>query len=140
MLRKNSGTAPNLLALRRRCNTGTAILTSVGDSEQVIRTNSLLIPSIALGYVPFVIIVLLFYGYRSPDETLPGFEFLILSSMFLVPLLPIYAIYLFKIIRRRRGDKTLTTPVAIFYIISFIVPSFWLLMYAWFAINFNGIV
>ena len=115
-------------------------MTSVGEPEQVIRTNSLLIPSIALGYVPFVIIVLMFYSYRSPDETLPGFGFLIFSSMSLVPLLPIYAFYLFKIIRRRRGNNTLTTPVVIFYIISFIVPFYWLLMYAWLAINFNGIV
>ena len=116
------------------------MLTSLGDPEQAIRNNSLLIPSIALGYVPFVIIVLMFNSYRSPDETLPGLEFLIFSSMCLVPLLPIYALYLFKIIRQRRGDNTLTTPVAIFYIISFIVPFFWLLMYAWFTINFNGIV
>ena len=123
-----------------RSNAGTAMLTSLGDPEQAIRNNSLLIPSIALGYVPFVIIVLMFNSYRSPDETLPGFEFLILSSMFLVPLMPIYALYLFRIIRQRRGDNTLTKPVAIFYIISFIVPFFWLLMYAWFTINFNGIV
>ncbi len=115
-------------------------MTGVGEPEQAIRNNSLLIPSIALGYVPFVIIVLMFYSYRSPDETLPGFEFLIFSSMCLVPLLPIYALYLFKIIRQRRGDSTLTTPVVIFYVISFVVPFFWLLMYAWFAINFNGIV
>ena len=101
---------------------------------------SLLIPSIALGYVPFVIIVLMFYSRKSPDETLPGFEFLIFSSMCLVPLLPIYALYLFKIIRQRRRDYTLNTPVVIFYVISFVVPFYWLLMYAWFAINFNGIV
>ena len=115
-------------------------MTSVVEPEQAIRNNSLLIPSIALGYVPFVIIVLMFYSRKSPDETLPGFEFLIFSSMCLVPLLPIYALYLFKIIRQRRGDNTLTTPVVIFYIISFTVPFYWLLMYAWFAINFNGIV
>ncbi len=101
---------------------------------------SLLIPSIALGYVPFVIIVLMFYSHRSPDETLPGLGFYIFSSMCLVYLLPIYALYIFKIIREGRGDNTLTTPVVIFYIISFIVPFFWLLMYAWIAINFNGIV
>ena len=115
-------------------------MTSVGEPEQAIRNNSLLIPSIALGYVPFVIIVLMIYGYRSPDETLPGLEFLIYSSMCLVPLLPIYALYLFKMIRQRRGDNTLNTPVVIFYVISFVVPFLWLLMYAWFAINFNGIV
>ena len=112
----------------------------MGDTESVIRTNSLLIPSIALGYVPFVIIVLMFYSHISSDETLPGFDFFIFSSMCLVLLLPIYAFYLFKIIRQRRENNTLTTPVVIFYIISFLVPFFWLLMYAWFAINFNGIV
>jgi len=116
------------------------ILTVVGNLEPVTSTNSLLIPSIALGYVPFVIIVLMFYSHSSPDETLPGLEFLILSSMCLVPLLPIYALYLYKIIRQRRENNTLTTLVVIFYIISFLVPFFWLLMYAWFAINFNGIV
>ena len=115
-------------------------MTSVGDPEQATRTNSLLIPSIALGYVPFVIVVLMFYSHRSPDETLPGFEFLMFSSMCLVALLPIYAFYLLKIIRQRRGDNTLTTPAVIFYIFSFIVPFYWALMYAWFAINFNGIV
>ena len=101
---------------------------------------SLLVPSIALGYVPFVIIVLMFYGHRSPDETLPGLGFLIFSSMCLVPLLPMYALYLIKIIRQGRGDNTLTTPVAIFYIVSFMVPFVWFLMYAWFATTFNGIV
>ena len=115
-------------------------MTSVGEPEQAIRNNSLLIPSIALGYVPFVIIVLMFYSHSSPDETLPGLGFYIFSSMCLVYLLPIYALYIFKIIREGRGDNTLTTPVVIFYIISFIVPFFWLLMYAWIAINFNGIV
>ena len=112
----------------------------VEDPESTPRTYSLLIPSIALTYVPFVITVMMFYSYSYPDEILPGFEFFILSSMCLVPLLPIYAFYLFKIIRRRRGHKTLTTPVVIFYIISFLVPFLWLLMYAWFATNFNGIV
>ncbi len=110
----------------------------MGDLEPVTRTNSLLIPSIALGYVPFVIIVLMFYS--SSDETLPGLGFLIFSSMCLVPLLPIYALYLYKIIRQRRENNTLTTLVVTFYIISFLVPFLWLLMYAWFAINFNGIV
>ena len=107
------------------------------DSQSPIK-GSLLIPSIALGYVPFVIIVLMFYS--SYDETLSGLNFLIFSSMCLVPLLPIYAFYLFQIIRQRRENNTLNTFVVIFYIISFLVPFFWLLMYAWFVINFNGIV
>ena len=115
---------------------GDPILTVVGNLEPVTRTNSLLIPSIALGYVPFVIIVL----YSFPDETLNKFDFLISSGMFLMALLPIYSFYLFQLIRQGRKNKTLTTSVVIFYIISFLVPFFWLLMYAWFAINFNGIV
>ena len=106
------------------------------DPEPVARANSLLIPSIALGYVPFVIIVL----YSFPDETLNKFGFFIFSGMFLMALLPIYSFYLFQLIRQGRKNKTLTTPVVIFYVISFLVPFFWLLMYAWFAINFNGIV
>ena len=112
----------------------------MGNPEPVTRTNSLLIPSIALGYVPFVIIGMMFYSYSSPDETLPRFNFYIFSSMCLVPLLPFYAFYLFQLIRQGSENNTLTTPVVILYIISFLVPSFWLLMYAWFAINFNGIV
>ena len=113
----------------------------MGDPEPVTRTNPpLLIPSIALGYVPFVIIVLMFYSQSSPDETLPGFYFLIFSGMCLVPLLPIYAFYLLRITRQRIEKNILTPIVVIFYIISFIVPLIWLLMYAWFAINFNGIV
>ena len=107
----------------------------MGDSESVIKTYSLLIPSIALGYVPFVIILLWFY--ISPDGS---FDFYMSSSMCLVPLLLIYAFYLFKIIRHRREINTLTRPVVIFYIISFLVPFFWLLMYAWFLTIFNGIV
>ena len=99
---------------------------------------SLLIPSIALGYVPFVIIVLI--SYSSSDETLPGFDFFIFSSQCLVPLLPIYAFYLLKIARERREANTLTTPVVIFYILSFTIPFIWLLMYLWFVTNFNGIV
>lgn len=107
------------------------------DSQSSMK-GSLLIPSIALGYVPFVIIVLSFYS--SSDETLPGLEFLLLSSIGLGPLLPIYAFYLFKIIQQRRENNTLTTLVVIFYIISFLVPFFWLLIWAWFVISFNGIV
>ena len=107
------------------------------DSQSPMK-GSLLIPSIALGYVPFVIIVLMIYS--TSDETLPGFGFFIFSSMCLVPLLPIYGVYLLRITRQRIENHTLTPIVVIFYIISFIVPSIWLLMYAWFAINFNGIV
>ena len=109
-----------------------------GKNNQSPMKGSLLIPSIALGYVPFVIIVLMIYS--TSDETLPGFGFFIVSSMCLVPLLPIYGVYLLRITRQRIENNTLTPIVVIFYIISFIVPSIWLLMYAWFAINFNGIV
>lgn len=104
------------------------------DSQSPIK-GSLLIPSIALGYVPFVIILLIFY-----DDPLDGFGLYLFSGACLVLLLPIYAVYLLQITRQRRENNTLTTFVVIFYIISFIVPLFWLLMYAWFVTNFNGIV
>ena len=113
------------------------IMVDEKDSQSPMK-GSLLIPSIALGYVPFVIIVLMIYS--TSDETLPGFYFLIFSGMCLVPLLPIYAFYLLRITRQRIEKNILTPIVVIFYIISFIVPLIWLLMYAWFAINFNGIV
>lgn len=113
------------------------IMVDEKDSQSPMK-GSLLIPSIALGYVPFVIIVLMIYS--TSDETLPGFGFFIFSSMSLVPLLPIYSVYLLRITRQRIDNNTLTPIVVIFYIISFIVPLIWLLMYAWFAINFNGIV
>ena len=93
---------------------------------------SLLIPSIALGYVPFVIFLL--------SISTDGFGQFLYSGACLVPLLPIYAVYLLQITRQRRENGTLTIFVGIFYIISFLVPLFWLLMYAWFVINFNGIV
>ena len=93
---------------------------------------SLLIPSIALGYVPIVIFLLSF----SSD----GYGLFLSSGGCLVLLLPIYAVYLLQISRQRRENGTLTTFVVIFYIISFLVPLFWLLMYAWFVTNFNGIV
>ena len=99
---------------------------------------SLLIPSIALGYVPSVIIVSMFYS--TPDETLSGISIFIFSGMCLVPLLPIYGFYLLRITRQRIEKNTLTPIVVIFYIISFIIPLIWLLMYAWFVTNFNGIV
>ena len=51
--------------------------------------------------------------------------------------MPMYALYLIKIIRQGRGDNTLTTPVAIFYIVSFMVPFVWFLMYAW-STTFNA--
>ena len=53
-----------------------------------------------------MIIVLMFYGSRTPDETLPGLGFLIFSSMCLVSLLPMYALYLIKIIRYKEEEIT----------------------------------
>ena len=108
--------------------------TSVVDEKvsQSPMKGSLLIPSIALGYVPLVILLL----SLSTD----GFGLFLYSGACLVLLLPIYAVYLLQITRQRRENNTLTTFVVIFYIISFIVPLIWLLMYAWFVTNFNGIV
>ena len=64
---------------------------------------SLLIPSIALGYVPLVILLL----SLSTD----GFGLFLYSGACLVLLLPIYAVYLLQITRQRRENNTLTTFV-----------------------------
>jgi len=107
--------------------------TMIGERDgQSPMKGSLLIPSIALGYVPLVIFLL--------SISTDGFGQFLYSGACLVLLLPIYAVYLLQITRQRRENGTLTTFVVIFYIISFLVPLFWLLMYAWFVTNFNGIV
>ena len=107
------------------------IMVGEKDSQSPMK-GSLLIPSIALGYVPLVIFLL----SLSTD----GFNLFLYSGACLVLLLPIYAVYLLQITQHRRESGNLTTFVGIFYIISFLVPLFWLLMYAWFVTNFNGIV
>ena len=86
-------------------------MVSEKDSQSPMK-GSLLIPSIALGYVPLVIFLL----SLSTD----GFGLFLYSGVFLVLLLPIYAVYLLQITRQRRENGTLTTFVNFLY---YFVPS-----------------
>ena len=88
------------------------------DPEPVTRTNSLLIPTIALGYVPFVI----FLSYVNDDTVTADWSLLVESACFGFLFLPLYAIYLVLLAWQRFKDGTLTWFDAIFHIISFIVP------------------
>ena len=101
------------------------------DPEPVTRTNSLLIPTIALGYVPFVIFLLLLTSFGS--DAFAGYYLFVYSGMCLVFLLPLYAVYLVRLTWQRFKDGTLTLPVSIFHILSFIVPFGWFLMFATFS-------
>ena len=99
--------------------------------EPVITTDPLLIPKIALGYVPFVWFMLFLTSLGS--DAFAGYYFFIYSGMCLVFLLPLYAVYLVRLTWQRFKDGTLTLPVSIFHILSFIVPFVWFLLFATFS-------
>ena len=107
----------------------------IGDSgktspEPVTISDPLLIPKIALGYVPFVWFLLFLTSLGS--DAFAGYYFFIYSGMCLVFLLPIYAVYLVHLTWRRFKEGSLTLSVSIFHIMSFIVPFCWLLLLATF--------
>ena len=107
----------------------------IGDSgktspEPVTISDPLLIPKIALGYVPFVWFLLFLTSLGS--DAFAGYYFFIYSGMCLVFLLPIYAVYLVNLTWRRFKEGSLTLSVSIFHIMSFIVPFCWLLLLATF--------
>ena len=93
------------------------------DGQEII-PDPLLIPKIALGYVPFVIFLLLLTSLGS--DAFAGYYLFIYSGMCLVFLLPLYAVYLVRLTWQRYKDGTLTLYVFIFHILSFIVPLSWL--------------
>ena len=99
--------------------------------ESVTITDPLLIPKIALGYVPFVWFLLFVTSFGS--DAFAGYSILIYSGMCLVFLLPLYAVYLVRLTWLRSKDGTLTLSVSIFHILSFIVPFGWLLFFATFS-------
>ena len=99
--------------------------------EPVTITDPLLIPKIALGYVPFVWFLLFLASFGSDAFT--GFSILVFSGMCLVFLLPLYAVYLVRLTWLRFKDGTLTLSVSIFHILSFIVPFGWFLFFATFS-------
>ena len=99
--------------------------------EPVTITDPLLIPKIALGYVPFVWFLLFLTSFGS--DAFAGFTILVFSGMCLVFLLPLYAVYLVRLTWLRFKDGTLTLSVSIFHILSFIVPFGWFLFFATFS-------
>ena len=100
-------------------------------SESVITTDPLLIPKIALGYVPFVWFFLFLTSLGS--DAFAGYNFFINSGMLLVIILPLYAVYLVRLTWQRFKNGTLNLYVSIFHILSFIVPFTWLLLVATFG-------
>ena len=99
--------------------------------EPVTITDPLLIPKIALGYVPFVWFLLFLTSFGS--DAFAGYSILISSGMCLVFLLPLYAVYLVRLTWLRFKDGTLTLSVSLLHILSFIVPFVWFLMFATFS-------
>ena len=99
--------------------------------EPVTSTDPLLIPKIALGYVPFVWFLLFLTSLGS--DAFAGYYLFIYSGICLVFLLPLYAVYLVRLTWLRFKDGTLTLSVSIFHILSFIVPFAWFLLFATFS-------
>ncbi|MEC7744429.1 MAG: hypothetical protein VYB86_03925 [Candidatus Thermoplasmatota archaeon] len=93
------------------------------DGQEII-PDPLLIPKIALAYVP--IVVFLLFVTSTSDDAFAGYYLFINSGMCLLLLLPLYAVYLVRLSWRRFKEGTLTLFVAIFHILSFIVPLSWL--------------
>ena len=99
--------------------------------EPVTITDPLLIPKIALGYVPFVWFLLFLTSLGS--DAFAGYYLFIYSGICLVFLLPLYAVYLVRLTWQRFKDGTLTSSVSILHILSFIVPFGWFLMFVTFS-------
>ena len=99
--------------------------------EPVTITDPLLIPKIALGYVPFVWFLLFLTSLGS--DAFAGYYLFIYSGICLVFLLPLYAVYLVRLTWQRFKDGTLTSSVSILHILSIVVPLAWLLLFATFS-------
>ena len=99
--------------------------------EPVTEPDPLLIPKIALAYVPFNVLFLLLLSLGS--DAFAGYYIFIYSGICLVFLLPLYAVYLARLTWQRFKDGTLTFSVSIFHFLSFIVPFAWFLLFATFS-------
>jgi len=99
--------------------------------EPATTTDPLLIPKIALGYVPFTWFLLFLTSLGS--DAFAGYYLFIYSGLCLVFLLPLYAVYLVGLTWQRFKDGTLTLSASIFHILSFIVPFTWFLLFATFS-------
>ena len=87
--------------------------------EPVTITDPLLIPKIALGYVPFVWFLLFLTSLGS--DAFAGYYLFIYSGICLVFLLPLYAVYLVRLTWQRFKDGSLNGVEAGVHIISFMV-------------------
>jgi len=94
--------------------------------------SALLLPMIALGYVPFVFFLLILISLGS--DPFAGYYLFIYSGTCLLILLPFYSVYLVFLTWNRYKDGTLTLFVSIIHFLSFIVPFLFLLMFS----TFNG--
>ena len=109
--------------------------------EKIGRTEIWWIPIIPLVYPPIFLLAFprideVELGGAAPDFFYELLYFLVWPFailFFLIPIiLPIYALYLFRINRRRRDDGTSNLFLTIFHIISFVPPLFgFLLFWVW---------
>jgi len=115
----------------------------VGDGEDnkkrsVSNTDSppsvAFLPKVALGYVPCVFVLGLILSFGSNGYA--GYYLFVYSGMLLFVLFPVYAVYLFFHTRTRFRDGTLTMYVALYHLISLVVPLGLLFM----VLGFNGLV
>tara|TARA_B100001123_G_scaffold202086_1_gene229267 strand:- start:80 stop:436 length:357 start_codon:yes stop_codon:yes gene_type:complete len=94
------------------------------EDGQEIMPDPLLIPKIALAYVPCVVFML--FLTSTSDDAFAGYYLFLNSGACLFVFLPLYAVYLVNLTWKRFKEGTLTLFVAIFHILSFIVPLSWL--------------
>ena len=93
--------------------------------------SALLIPLIALGYVPFVFFWMIIIS--SGSDLFASYYLFIYSGMCLVILLPIYTVYLVFLTWQRYKNGTLTLFVSIIHILSFVIPLWYFLIFATFS-------
>lgn len=85
------------------------------------------LPSLALGYVPFVFLL----SFASPVD---NYSLTMLSGVALLALLPIHTVILIWLTRQRIKNGTNTIGLTLFQLISFIVPLLFLIA----VLSFNG--
>ena len=100
------------------------------DGQEII-PDPLLIPKIALAYVPFVVFMLFLTSLGS--DAFAGYSIFLSSGACLFVFLPLYAVYLVRLTWQRYKDGTLTLSVFIIHILSFMLPFTWFLLFATFS-------
>ena len=97
--------------------------------QQVRRVNWL-IPNLAIGYVPFVFVLMLL----SSNDSFSPFYVFVYSGSFLIYAIPVYAIVLIWNAVKQIRIGTNTVAVTLYQLLSFIILVWWLLT----VITFNG--